>query len=488
MQKNGFVARMLVFCMSFVMMVSVITVGSSALTPVKASEQEFPYTGTLDVSAKGWDEYYPGLNYDLTGGKAGTIRQGAKLTVISEQTNKNGNKVSYCYSEDLQQYCYVSSRYICKDKTEETVIPGTDGTEKSATVQEHMDELVELLDGKYFTVNQEACSNKRLTGHGCTNCSVASIVNTDWFKNMFGAVDTICFPEHDVNSSRRDHSGRSCFGFACFAQWYLYKSNNSDKVIANRVATGKFNKSFAQENIQPGDVLRIANSHSVVVYSVGDSGVTVIDCNWNRGGQLNCLVQKHTIPYSNAYCKNKTTYVNRVTEIISNQCIALDVPLYVQVGKNTCGVSNVKMILDYLDVKNASDSYYDETTLWKWANSNKEGTYVYRVAQTLTHYGVPYKYIKMTSSVEDKYWDELKKSLDNNRPVIVPILPTKNSYWKYNTGHYVLVTGIYEDENGKKQVILNDCHYSYSAKDKVVALEELIRVNKRHSSYLIVGK
>ncbi len=168
--------------------------------------------------------------------------------------------------------------------------------------------------------------------------------------------------------------------------------------------------------------------------------------------------------------------------------LALDVALHVQETSTTCGVASVKMVLDYLGIKNSSGGYYSESTLWKWANSYGEGTYVYRIAQTLTKYGVAYKYLHMGNAVSEDYWNELEKSLENNRPVLIPIKPTKNSYWDYNTGHYILVTGMYIDGDGEKQVIINDCHYKYSAEDKVVPLKELVRVSKNHSAYIIVGK
>lgn len=170
------------------------------------------------------------------------------------------------------------------------------------------------------------------------------------------------------------------------------------------------------------------------------------------------------------------------------QRIELDVALHVQETTRTCGVASVKMILDYLDIRNTSDKYISEATLWKWANSYGEGTYVYRIAQTLTEFGVSYKYLNMNNAVSGDYWNAIEESLGKNRPVIALIKTTKNEYWKYNTGHYIVVTGIFTDENGEKQVIINDCHFLYSAEDKVVPLKELVRVNKNHSAYIIVGK
>jgi len=91
---------------------------------VVAYAQEYSYYATLDISSKGWSAYNTGLNYDMTGGTAGTIRQGAKLSVISEKTNSKGNKVAYVYSEDLKKNCYVSVKYLKKVETTETNATG----------------------------------------------------------------------------------------------------------------------------------------------------------------------------------------------------------------------------------------------------------------------------------------------------------------------------------------------------------------------------
>ena len=188
----------------------------------------------------------------------------------------------------------------------------------SITVQEKMDLLLERLgvqSGKntYFTINQQACSSIRQSGHGCSNCSTGNIVQATWFKNIWGNISTSLFPSHDVNASRRDNSGQSCFGFACFAQWYVYADSSTENLEGQRVATITFNQTNIMNYVKPGDVLRV-NGHSVLVYAVESTGITVIDCNWNMGGQLNCVVQKHLIPYTNSTCAGYTTYVNRVTK------------------------------------------------------------------------------------------------------------------------------------------------------------------------------
>ncbi len=195
----------------------------------------------------------------------------------------------------------------------------------TAAVQKKMDQMLTMLgvqSGKttYFTVNQKACSTTRQSGHGCSNCSVGNIVQATWFKNIFGTVNTSLFPAHDANASTRSNTGKSCFGFACFAQWYTYADNNSEKITGERVATVTFNKTNIMNNVKPGDVLRV-NGHSVLVYAVESTGIRVIDCNWNMGGQLNCVVQKHLIPYTNSTVAGYTTYVNRVTKPVTDNTV-----------------------------------------------------------------------------------------------------------------------------------------------------------------------
>ena len=118
--KNN-VKRVVALLVAFLLGVgSFSAVGNSPT--VVAYAQEYIYYATLDISSKGWSSYNTGLNYNMTGGTAGTIRQGAKLSVISEKVNKNGNKVAYVYSEDLKKNCYVSVKYLKKVETTETVV------------------------------------------------------------------------------------------------------------------------------------------------------------------------------------------------------------------------------------------------------------------------------------------------------------------------------------------------------------------------------
>ena len=277
-------------------------------TPISEAKKEVIAYGELNAS---WVNL--GLNWNMTGGTSGRVVTGETFIVYDRKV-VSGTTRYYVYAEKAKIYGYISERFITLVDKEEAV--DTQGSKAEETVKERMDELVRLLSGKYFTVNQKACCKARESGHGnnCSNCCVSNIIKTKWFRDMFGTITLSQLPKQDVNGSRRVNSGYSCFGFVCFAQQYVFADEATDTVTAKKVATGSFTKEFITKNVQPGDVLRIANSHSVLVYEVGNNGITVIDSNWNMGGQLNCIVQKHTIPYTGSSYSGTITYVNRVVE------------------------------------------------------------------------------------------------------------------------------------------------------------------------------
>ncbi len=111
--KNNILKRTVAFLLAFTLATGILAAGGN-VEPTKAYAAEYLYEATLEIASKGWSTYYTGLNYNMTGGTAGAIRQGAKLQVISEKVNKSGNTVAYVYSPDLGKNCYVSSRYLKK--------------------------------------------------------------------------------------------------------------------------------------------------------------------------------------------------------------------------------------------------------------------------------------------------------------------------------------------------------------------------------------
>ena len=58
-------------------------------------------------------------------------------------------------------------------------------------VEEKINSLVKLLDGKYFTTTQKTCGNNK-----CDKCYNVNVFASSWFKNMFGSVSASQIPGH----------------------------------------------------------------------------------------------------------------------------------------------------------------------------------------------------------------------------------------------------------------------------------------------------
>lgn len=271
----------------------------------------------------------------------------------------------------------ITKTVIKKDVTIEVFHP----------VQKKIDELLNKLGVRedntvYFTVNQKACGNSYKGKHGCENCSVGNIIKASWFKKIFGNISTSLFPEHDVNESQRANSGRFCFGFACFAQWYVYAKDSLQKVKAERIAAVEFNRDNIEKYVQSGDVIRV-KGHSILVYSLEENGISVVDCNINMGNQLNCVVQRHLIPY-NSY-KGYTAYVNRVIDKAVN--IPTLTPTIVPPSEKVYGIldlskTNWKNYNVGLDIEMYADKAY---TIYNGAELEILGTYTNSKGNAICH-------------------------------------------------------------------------------------------------------
>lgn len=335
-------------------------------------------------------------------------------------------------------------------------------------VQDKLDTLNDLLGGKYFTTDQKACSTTRKSSHGCSDCSVYNIVYKDWFKEMFGNVSTSNFPEHDVNVYRRDHSGQSCFGFCCFAQYYVFQTDGNQKVTAERVATGKFNRSFAEANILPGDVLRLNSSHSVIVYSVESDGIIVLDCNWNTGGQLNCLVQKHKIAYTNKNYSGKTVYVNRVnnfdTFLLENDKLTNETKVQYGYYHYTNGAGDYSVC-----------AYYGiDDCGWKKADVYREEIWVDEPLELVSKSATSYRHVNLGSSCANagctdetwyggKYKDENGVYWYHEQTRVVEV---KNEFSEWTSDDSLASDPRYEVET--KQVI----EYAYTERETTTSKEK----------------
>lgn len=182
----------------------------------------------------------------------------------------------------------------------------TPGNVSVATARQRISSLWSIMSKKYFTINQSGCVSSGWKGnHGCTNCTLDNIIGTSWFKNTFncGNLSVYQFPITYHDGGPFDLAGmQSCAAFAEFAEWYIYKSSNTDKVTSvNVVTTNSITYADMQKYARVGDIIRIQTSgggHSGIVVSWNSSWIEVLDCNFNVGGDLNCRVNLHTISYS----------------------------------------------------------------------------------------------------------------------------------------------------------------------------------------------
>ncbi len=187
---------------------------------------------------------------------------------------------------------------------------GWDETEDTCDylIGDKIEQLYSLLKGKYFNVEQNKQCGTKSRGHSCPNCFTDNIIKEDWFKNMFGEVETTQqFANQYGNKNNYTRNGYSCLGFANFAEWYIFKESNEDIVSTFKVGTYNYNCSNVESYAKVGDLIRFDDTHSAIFISGDSTGMYVLDSNYM--GSYNCLVEKHNISY-NSY---STFTISRAT-------------------------------------------------------------------------------------------------------------------------------------------------------------------------------
>ena len=208
----------------------------------------------------------------------------------------------------------------------ETSTVSGNGNIADSVLQARMEELVSEL----LKANKKAPGNSNATEAYFTTtgkiykadsgdtCKNTKVVKETWFTEVFGNVNVDNFPKHLQSRGNGDSNiGYSCFGFACFAQWYIYKNSNNDKVTAKQVASGEYTKEFLTNNLQTGDIIRIYISkngstyyHSMVFHSFTENGMIVLDCNRNTDNK----VRLNEIKYSRDGWSGDPVWIYRVQE------------------------------------------------------------------------------------------------------------------------------------------------------------------------------
>lgn len=171
-------------------------------------------------------------------------------------------------------------------------------------IEQRIYKLRDLLGGTYFNVghNKDNCGIKS-NGHGCPKCNVNNVMKQQWFKDIFGEVKP---------AQLFIQGGMSCFGFVLFAEWYIYRVDNNDRIKRDDkdiVWNLKFNSADLSAYAHIGDYLNIG-THKAIYISHDEKGVTVLDCNGD--GPYNCQVNIHTIYYTDGYYKGKTVTVSKM--------------------------------------------------------------------------------------------------------------------------------------------------------------------------------
>ncbi len=185
----------------------------------------------------------------------------------------------------------------------------------SKVISQRIDKLYNTLKNTYFTVDRTTGCGKKSSGHGCDNCKLSLIVETQWFKNEFGSCDVGKeVPVTYYKNGGYTSDGMSCLGFSHFALWYIFKTldyNTTDtgNMKTKKIGTFSFDAESISQNAKIGDNIRLTksedtgNGHSVIFIGVtaDETGIEVLDCNWS--GAYNCMVSRHTIKFNNySFC------------------------------------------------------------------------------------------------------------------------------------------------------------------------------------------
>lgn len=176
------------------------------------------------------------------------------------------------------------------------------------TVDERLDQLINKLEGKYFTTDGTSCRGYNHSDYNHSKCNVTNVMAKNsavrgLVKKYKGAYNVSSYnnlPYHLCSYTDMGCKGDSCFGFASFAEWYLFSDRYTDKVKTKAIYKKiRYNKTNMMKYAKPGDVLRLNGGHSAIVISPGSKGVKVLQSNFSTGGKNCNKVTVNTIYYGN---------------------------------------------------------------------------------------------------------------------------------------------------------------------------------------------
>ena len=194
-------------------------------------------------------------------------------------------------------------------------------TTTTATVEKHFNQLKKMAtDGKFFTTGDgsKPCylSNHRAedcsSSSGKPYCNVAAVCTQNWLLNYvdYKPGSTSYLVKQYYPSGGTGNLGDSCFGFACYAMWYIYSTAGNQDIIGTLSTVSTYNKESVakivqQGQLKKGNIIRFSGGHSVIFDKIDPkgNGIYVLDCNWNNQSVGSSKIQYHIINYDNPYYK-----------------------------------------------------------------------------------------------------------------------------------------------------------------------------------------
>ena len=210
-------------------------------------------------------------------------------------------KADEVVEDNLQQAFYIVPEGFIEpeffvDKTSPSVVTVAEAEAK-------LGELIEKLEGKYFTVNGTYCSSSGVHAIECNNCLMSNVIAERWLEELVGMVPinvSLCPTQYSYSGKQGSADGWQCFGFANFVHWYIFAEKNTDKVYSTLELTGPMTYETIK-NALPGDVIRTNyyGGHSMVFISCDEKGFTVMDSNFST--TYSCRVKVHEMKYNGNY-------------------------------------------------------------------------------------------------------------------------------------------------------------------------------------------
>lgn len=133
----------------------------------------------------------------------------------------------------------------------------------------------------------------------------------------------------------------------------------------------------------------------------------------------------------------------------------LDVSPFRQENSYYCGPATVKTVVDYINGRSESQSYYARRL-----GTDDKGTYIIDIARVLQE-ETPYEFSAKRSSSFSDWIRDVQFSLSRNVPLVIDIVARPSDNFKYTTGgHFLAVSGV-DARYPDFRVKISDVHYRF---------------------------